>query len=220
MSSEISQGMHYKTDLTASSISGHLLEAPRKNREVIVNLVDGLRDTVREFYAERPYWDNWDHRTAVGFLGAYIIGSFVSDGEDSPHEHGRGAPDIDLLVVDRMGFTNGATYNLGVRDSTWIANHPAAAIAGRLEDAGFGLEIPEELPSEYNVGDVDAKWLMRATHTADDVLPIDINFVNLNYVRMDQEPGHGLETWLTNYVVDSEGRQLNRIPLVEVEILT
>src|SRR6185369_17982965 len=87
---------------------------------------------------------------------------------------------------------------------------------GRDEDGGifrdFELEIPEELPREYNMGEVDKKYLVRATPKTVGVLPVDLNVVDLTFYNAD------LDIFKETMDVDETGNKLVRLPLVELSV--
>lgn len=77
---------------------------------------------------------------------------------------------------------------------------------------GLELDVPKELPSEYNVGAVDRKYLVRARAADKGVLPVDLNVADLTFVRTD------LKQFKTREDVSEDGSELARVPLFEVTV--
>src|SRR3989344_3360282 len=71
---------------------------------------------------------------------------------------------------------------------------------------------PDELPDEYNVGEVDRKYLIRAVPRVEGALPIDLSIVDLTFTD------DTLDDFKDTLDVDSNGEPLPRLPLVELII--
>ena len=123
------------------------------------------------------------------FWGLYIVGS---------RARGEARPDSDLDLLSAGTFYRAQ----GFSDSY---DKP-----GVFE--GFELKSPEVLPSEYNVGKVDRKYLIRATPTAEDVLPVDLNVIDLTFWRAT------LDSFKETMDVAEDGSQLPRVPLFELTV--
>lgn len=128
-------------------------------------------------------------RWRKNFWGLYVVGSRAR-GEAQP------GSDLDLLSA--------GTFYRAQGFSDWHDN-------GVFE--GFELETPEELPSEYNVGDVDRKYLVRATPTTEGVLPVDLNVVDLTFCEETT-----LDSFRRTMDVAEDGSQLPRVPLFELAV--
>ncbi len=205
-------GIHYTTDMLNSDIRHRTLYAPTPNQAMVVGTVEVVRDAIRRFYGNR------DEQSALGgrrhgFCGVYLVGSYAT--EEGARQWGRKAPDVDLLVVDRMTFAHSKFSLHRPKTPHLNGNHIAEGIADMLEEGGFDLAVPETLPTRYNIGHIGAKWLMQATAQQDGVLRMDFNMVNLNgrgsYVE--------LSAWLADKDVDEQQRALPRFPLLEVQIV-
>ena len=124
------------------------------------------------------------------FWGLYMVGSRAR-GDARP------ASDLDLLSV-------GTFYrDLGFRDRY---DHEDKIFAG------CDVSRPDELPGEYNVGEVDRKYLIRAVPIVEDALPIDLSVVDLTFTD------DSLDDFKESLDVDQNGNPLPRVPLVEITV--
>ncbi|HUP26741.1 MAG TPA: hypothetical protein VM124_03810 [Candidatus Limnocylindrales bacterium] len=195
-----------------SDIRHRTLYAPQNNQDMVVGAVDVVRDAVRRFYGNRDEQSILEGRRH-GFCGVYLVGSYAA--EEGVREWGRNAPDVDLLIVDRMTFAH-SKFSLHRSNTPHLnGNHIAEGIADMLDAGGFDLAVPRTLPTRYNIGHIGPKWLMRATPHQDGVLPMDFNMVNLN----GRESYVELSAWLADKDVDEQQQALPRVPLLEVQIV-
>lgn len=123
------------------------------------------------------------------YWGLYVVGSRARD-------EARDDSDLDLLSVGTFyrdqGFADWARHD-DIFD-------------------GFGVDIPDDLPSEYNVGSVDRKYLMRLTPEEDGVLPVDLNVVDLTFIRAS------LDKFKEEMDVAEDGSELPRTPIFELVV--
>lgn len=126
-------------------------------------------------------------RWRKNFWGLYIVGSRASGQE-------RANSDLDLLSVGTFYRQQGFKGTDGELDTF----------------EGFELEMPEELPTEYNLGYVDRKYLIRATHNTEGPVPVDLNVVDLTFSE------ETLDNFKNKMDVANDGSQLPRIPLFEL----
>lgn len=131
----------------------------------------------------------------VNYWGLYIVGSRARG------EH-RTDSDLDLLSVGT--FYRQLGFGLSPRRSDRSQEE--------VPSEGFDINLPSELPDEYNIGAVDRKYLVRAKPEEEGILPVDLNVVDLTFIRAN------LDTFLTKMDVDDSGNQLPRIPLVEMTV--
>lgn len=161
---------------------------PDRNQRLLLDMAGYIIDTANMMFSG-GHNDRWKQN----YWGLYIVGSRARNEADPDS-------DLDLLSVgtfyDDQGF--GEYARLGVSVDVF---------------EGFDLDVPEELPDEYNVGDVDRKYLVRATPTTPRVLPVDLSVVDLTFVR-----GVTLDIFKESMDVDESGAPLSRIPLVEVTV--
>jgi predicted nucleotidyltransferase len=162
-------------------------------RELPVRNQDLVLDMARMMVLEaNQLVDSGEANWKANFWGLYVIGSRARD-------EARPDSDLDLLSVGtfyhNLGFVNADPYFR-------TANTPFE---------GFDIEVPDELPDEYNVGDVDRKYLVRATPQEEGVLPVDLSVVDLTFVRAT------LGDFKVSMDMD-EGKPLPRVPLVELTV--
>lgn len=122
------------------------------------------------------------------FWGLYVVGS---------RARGEAGADSDLDLLSAGTFYRSQGF------STWF---------GKGVFEGFDLENPAELPSEYNTGAVDRKYLVRATPLAEGVLPVDLNVVDLTFWRAT------LDSFKETMDVSEDGSQLPRVPVFELTV--
>jgi predicted nucleotidyltransferase len=164
------------------------LELPPRNQELLLDMAAFMIGSANHRAREpKGRKDN--------FWGLYIIGSRAR-GEHRPES------DLDLLSV--------GTFH---RNQGFIENHLGEINLVSDRDTvfeGFRVNVPEELPSEYNIGEINRKYLVRATPTEEGVLPVDISVVDLT------STGETLDSFKETPDLDSKKKSLPRIPLVEV----
>lgn len=123
------------------------------------------------------------------FWGLYVIGSRA-------RADAQASSDLDLLSVGTFYYDQGF--------SSWTEG------PGIFE--GFSLETPSELPNEYNVGDVDRKYLVRATPDEKGVLPVDLSVVDLTFWDST------LDGFKESLDIAEDGSQLPRVPMFELTV--
>ncbi len=124
------------------------------------------------------------------YWGLYIVGS---------RARGDAAPDSDLDLLSVGTFY----YDLGFKDRY------------DDEDDVFGrcdIVRPDELPGEYNVGEIDRKYLVQAVPRVEGALPIDLSVVDLTFTD------DTLDDFKDTLDVDGSGKPLLRVPLVELVV--
>ena len=173
----------------AVSAIEQLRELPERNRNIVLDMAERM---VRE--ANR-LTDSFEASGQENFWGLYVIGSRAR-GDARPDS------DLDLLSVGTF-YRNLSFLNL--------LESPDYLTRGTLL-AGFDVELPDELPDEYNVGDVDRKYLVRATPHETGTLPVDLSVVDLTFGGEAT-----LEVFKTKRDVE-DGRQLPRVPLIELSV--
>ena len=124
------------------------------------------------------------------YWGLYVVGS---------RARGEARPDSDLDLLSVGTFYSAQGFLWGSTD-----------IEPVFKD--FEVDEPDELPSEYNTGDVDRKYLLRATPHNEGVLPVDLSVVDLTFTR------YTLGEFKDTLDVDEAGAALPRVPLVEVTV--
>lgn len=156
---------------------------PERNQKLLQDMSSYIINTANSTVG------TWDAQWAENYWGLYIVGSRAR-GNAQPDS------DLDLLSVGTFyrsqGFRN---YHDG--DDNPIFD-------------GFDLELPSELPSEYNVGVIDRKYLCRAVPTEEGVLPVDLNVVDLTFINAN------LGYFKAEMDTDENSSPLPRLPLVEV----
>lgn len=158
---------------------------PARNQKLVLDMASFAIGS-----ADRMF-DTWrNHRWRENFWGLYVVGSRAR-GEAGPDS------DLDLLSVGTFYRSQGFL--------DW--RHEPDVFEG------FELEVPDELPDEYNVGDVDRKYLVRATPNAEDVLPVDLSVVDLTSWKAT------LEGFKETMDIAEDGSQLPRTPLFELTVL-
>lgn len=168
---------------TVSAIE-QVKELPERNQKLIADMTELI---VRQADAVFGNGNNW----RANYWGLYIIGSRArGEAEDDS--------DLDLLSAGTFYRRQGFAGSWGDYDDHGVF-------------AGFGVSVPEELPDEYNLGDVERKYLVRAEPKDDCVLPVDLVVADMTHTRVD------LEGFKAEHDVSAEGSTLPRIPLVEVE---
>ena len=179
----------------------------RTNMEEVLGVIQGL--TIKY---NGQHWPNDD-----AIFGVYVIGSNV---DKEGHR-----PDIDLLIVGNAEFDRRYSPRSLERDADWArlretrGDWVLGTLAEWFRDRGFEVEIPEEIPSEYDHGlsIEDVKMMMRLKPPADSqASPIDIVYVKGNYLPR----GEKIESFEDFYEVDtdSDGNALGRIALLEEEV--
>lgn len=155
---------------------------PERNQKLVLDMASFAVEQANG----KGMFDKWREN----FWGLYVVGS---------RARGKARPDSDLDLLSAgtfyraQGFSN--RYELG---------------ASVFE--GFELEIPEDLPSEYNVGLVARKYVARAKPTAEGVLPVDLNVIDLTFTEAT------LDSFKETMDVAQDGSQLPRIPLFEFTV--
>jgi predicted nucleotidyltransferase len=129
-----------------------------------------------------------DDRWKQNFWGLYVVGS---------RARGEARPDSDLDLLSVGTFYRAQGFIDFLREDIF---------------EGFELEIPVELPDEYNIGDVDRKYLVRATPTVEEVLPVDLSVVDLTFWRGT------LDTFKETMDIAEDGSELARLPLFELSV--
>ena len=156
---------------------------PERNQRLVLDMAGFM-------LTKANYFNN---RWKENFWGLYIIGSRAGD-ETRPDS------DLDLLSV-------GTFYrDQGFFDRFRLVDDPKGIFEG------FDLVIPEELPSNYNYGEIDRKYLVRAAPEVEGVLPVDLNVVDLTFVRTT------LDEFKERMDVSEDGSQLTRLPLIELTV--
>lgn len=156
---------------------------PKRNQQLLLDMA-----SLMVYHANRiRQSDGWKKN----YWGLYIVGSRAR-GDAVPDS------DLDLLSV-------GTFY----RDQGFAgASGPVEAIF-----KGFDIEEPDELPSEYNVGFVERKYMVQATPHDQGVLPVDMSVVDLTFMRAT------LHDFKRTMDVDPlRGTPLPRVPLVELSV--
>lgn len=162
-------------------------DLPDRNQRLLLNMSSFIIIMANEIIGD---YDGWNQN----FWGLYIVGSRARGVASSDS-------DLDLLSVGTFygdqGFGGYASSDLP---------------EGIFKD--FVVEAPEVLPDEYNVGDVDRKYLVRATPSTPGVLPVDLSVVDLTFAGGEVT----LNRFKATMDVDESGVPLSRIPLVEVTV--
>ena len=178
-------------DEARASVSAveQFMELPERNQSLVLDMTRMMIEAGNRMFGK------YEAGFRVNYWGLYIIGSRASE------EH-RTDSDLDLLSVGtfyrQLGF--GLTPRRGDSSREDVTSE------------GFDIKLPSELPDEYNIGAVDRKYLVRANPEEEGVLPVDLNVVDLTFIRAN------LDDFLTKIDVDDSGIQLPRIPLVEVTV--
>lgn len=168
---------------TVASIE-QVKELPERNQKLITDMAELM---VRQSDAVFGNGNNW----RANYWGLYIIGSRArGEAEDES--------DLDLLSVGTFYRRQGFAGPWGEYDEHGVF-------------ADFGVSVPEELPDEYNLGDVERKYLVHAEPRNDGVLPVDLVVVDMTHTRVD------LEGFKAEHDIGAEGSSLPRIPLIEIE---
>lgn len=156
---------------------------PERNQQLVLDMASFMLTRANRFE------DRWKEN----FWGLYIVGSRAGD-------EARQDSDLDLLSV-------GTFY----RDQGFFERYSLPSDDKGIFE-GFDLDKPEELPSEYNVGEVDKKYLVRATPKVEGVLPVDLNVVDLTFYRAT------LDSFKETMDVAEDDSPLTRLPLVELSV--
>lgn len=157
---------------------------PERNQKLIADMAELM---VRQADMVFSNGNNW----RANYWGLYVIGSRAS-GEE------REDSDLDLLSVGTFYRSQGFAGSWGEYDDHGVF-------------AGFEVNVPEELPDEYNLGEVERKYLVRAEPKDEGVLPVDLVVADMTHMRVD------LEGFKAEHDVSAKGSPLQRIPLIEVE---
>lgn len=157
---------------------------PERNQQLLLDMTDFA---MRAANSMSGTWG--DGKWRENFWGLYVVGSRARNEADDES-------DLDLLSVGTFYRSQGF---LDWRDRSDVFD-------------GFELEAPDELPSEYNVGDVDRKFLVRATPKAEGVLPVDLNVVDLTFWKAS------LDSFKETVDVADDGSQLPRVPVFEITV--
>jgi len=161
-------------------------ELPVRNQQAIFDMANFMICSANEIILSGDDWRE-------NYWGLYIVGSRATGQTHS-------ASDLDMLSVGTF-YSNLRFPELWGR-SSWPKVFE-----------GFEVEMPDELPDQYNLGEVDRKYLLRAAPQSEGVLPIDLNVVDMTF-----DDSVGLDDFLVDRDVDNAGEQLPRIPLVELII--
>jgi len=126
--------------------------------------------------------------------GLYLIGS---------RARGDARPDSDVDLLSAGTF---------FRNQGFLGFYPLADEKPDVFD-GFRIEIPDELPDQYNIGWVGRRYMVRAKPEADG-LPVDLKVADLTWMG-----GMTLDSFKQADVTDSfPPTPLPRIPLLEVGV--
>jgi len=127
--------------------------------------------------------------------GLYLIGS---------RARGEAGPDSDVDVLSVGTF---------FRDQGFLGFYNGGELGQPKPEVfdGFDIEVPEELPNNYNIGLVDRKYLVRATPQGEG-LPVDLSVVDLTHA------GITLDKFKAERDTGRDGEPLVRIPLLEVTV--
>jgi hypothetical protein len=133
------------------------------------------------------------------FWGLYMIGS---------RARGEARPDSDL---DMLSVGNMSNFDLSL-NFLRPYQEPEHRTPGTPFE-GFMVTMPpdHELPDEYNVGEVDRKYWVRAQTQEEDAVGVDLGVVDLTHMRA------GLGEFTATMDVE-DGRPLPRVPLVELTV--
>lgn len=135
------------------------------------------------------------HHWRQNYWGLYIVGSRAR------HDY-RSDSDLDLLSV--------GTFYGSLGFSAYYTHQETPVFEG------YNTEVltQGELPSEYNVGEVDRKYLIRAApeEPEDGTLSVDLSVVDLTFLTAS------LADFKTTMDIDHLGNPLPRIPIVEVTV--
>ena len=171
---------------------------PARNKKLILDMAAYMIFNANHIIHS---WDNHDGNQ----WGLYIVGS---------RARGEATPDSDLDLLTAGSFYRNMNF-LTPNRMDWDPN-------GIFD--GFDIEVPDELPTEYNVGDVDRKYLVRATPEPinphmkmkypkpEVVLPVDLNVVDLTW------DSPSLADFLEIFDTDGELVKLPRIPIIELDV--
>ena len=165
---------------------------PESNQELVLGMSERIISSANAMSGSVDAWKQ-------NYWGLYMVGSRATGKafDDS---------DLDLLSV-------GTFY----RQQGFDASFAWGSDGGNDLFVQFDLEVPEELPGKYNVGDIDRKYLVRATpkklrRSRRTTVPVDLNVVDLTFMK------GGLEQFKAKADVDDDGAELPRLPLVEVTV--
>jgi predicted nucleotidyltransferase len=166
--------------VTAISDVEQFRQLPVRTQEVLVRMAGFMISRANGYEMHDWRKNEW---------GLYVVGSRARD-------DARPDSDLDLLSV--------GTFYRDLDFSDRFDYEEAGVFAG------FNLERPDELPDAYNVGEVDRKYLVRATPKAEGLLSIDLSVVDLTFTE------DSLEGFKSELDVDEYGLPLARVPLLEL----
>ncbi len=158
---------------------------PTRNRELLLDMSRNIINMA----SGMPGTDA--SRWTENFWGLYIVGS---------RARGDARPDSDLDVLSVGTFYR----SQGFRSWSQGIEQPVLR--------GFDQKVPDELPSEYNYGAVDRKYLNRLTTSEEGVLSVDLNVVDLTFTKAS------FDYFKEQMDTGETGNILPRIPLVEVTV--
>ncbi len=162
-----------------------LQELPERNKKLLLDMSRNIINMANNITG------TYDASWTENYWGLYIVGSRARG-------DARSDSDLDLLSV--------GTFYRAQGFHSWIDGVEKQVLRG------FDQEIPDELPSEYNHGDVDRKYLNRLTTSEEGVLPVDLNVVDLTFTRAS------FDYFKEEMDTDEKGSPLPRLPLVEVTV--
>lgn len=166
---------------------GQVSTLPIRNQAMILDMVRIMMESANGCVG------SWEAKHPQ-FWGLYMVGSRANSTN-------RPDSDVDLLSVGTFYYRQGFSSEWGIADGDVLE--------------GFTVEVPEELPSEYNMGAVNRKYLRRATPQMAGALAVDLNVVDLTFTR-----GATLDSFKADMDLDEDGAPLHRLPLVELTVET
>jgi hypothetical protein len=159
---------------------------PERNRRLLARMARFMLATANDTFES-----DCTYRWKQNYWGLYMIGS-------RSYNAGRADSDLDLMSVGTF-FTDLSFHKT---DLSLDETEPV------FDD--FDTQLPQKLPDNYNIGEVDRAYLIRATPHHPDALPVDLKVVDLTFV-------HGNLNYFKQVMdTDEQGKCIHRIPLIEL----